>query len=354
MIWICGRTDTIIVPRHSTGTTDMAVAEAKRAKLLAKGQDEAVHGLRLADAVQKYIASRDDIAADTRVHYVLALKWLEDFCAKRSIYFIRQLTVDLVEDFKSEGMTDQAETSRVVYVAKVRRFLRDAYRRGWITEPLADRVRPAYASYEPGEPYKDEEVALVLDAAGKLNRGQFGYSKHPKAFRLLLELMLETGMRIGDAIQFDPAKLSRGEHLWIYTFRPQKQRRTERRPKLLEAYIRPALKDAIDACWRETGWRLPFQYTAAVDSVQVNKRLTTIGKRVGVADCRPHRWRDTFAVRALLRGVPLEDVSRLLGHSSIKVTEAHYAKWTTARKARLESIVAQSLMNATDNALGNG
>ena len=34
-----------------------------------------------------------------------------------------------------------------------------------------------------------------------------------------------------------------------------------------------------------------------------------------------HRWRDSFAIELLLAGAPLEQVSVLLGHQSIKVTE---------------------------------
>jgi integrase len=346
-----GRTDKILVPRQSTGTRDMAVAEAIRAKAVAQGKDETVHGLRLADAIEKYLDSRDDITAETKSHHVLLLSRLETFCTKRSVHFIQELNVDLLEDFKAKGLKSLAQTTRVTSVAKLRCFLRDAYRRGWITEPLVERIRPVHAPYDPAEPFTDEQASSILEAALRLNYGRFGYAKHPKAFRVLLELMLETGMRVGDAIQFDPAKLVKGEHLWIYTYRPQKERRTEKRVKILEAYIRPSLKDAIDACWRETRWPSPFRYTAATETKQVNKRMETIGRRCGIDDCRPHRLRDTFAVRALLRGVPLEDVSRLLGHSSIKVTETHYAKWTMARKRRLEAIVAQSLLDTGNDAL---
>ena len=37
-------------------------------------------------------------------------------------------------------------------------------------------------------------------------------------------------------------------------------------------------------------------------------------------------FRDTFAVELLLSGVPIDQVSLLLGHSSVKVTEKHYLK----------------------------
>ena len=52
-----------------------------------------------------------------------------------------------------------------------------------------------------------------------------------------------------------------------------------------------------------------------------------------------HRFRDTFAVELLLAGVPLERVSILLGHTSVKITEKHYAPWVKARQEKLEEAV---------------
>ncbi|HTS26251.1 MAG TPA: tyrosine-type recombinase/integrase [Bryobacteraceae bacterium] len=61
----------------------------------------------------------------------------------------------------------------------------------------------------------------------------------------------------------------------------------------------------------------------------------------GVKDGHAHRFRDTLAVQLLLEGVPMERVSILLGHSSVKVTERHYAPWVQARQAQLEADVAR-------------
>lgn len=160
--------------------------------------------------------------------------------------------------------------------------------------------------------------------------------------------MLETGMRVGDAIRFDPALLIKGEHLWIYTYIPQKKKKTDK-SKPLEAYLNDRLKTAIDTChWLSP--KRPFFYGASKNPAylanEVYSGMQTIGKRCGVEDCRPHRLRDTFAVRKLLGGFQLDDVSRLLGHSSVKVTEMYYAKWVHARKRRLERLLAESLMNA--------
>jgi integrase/recombinase XerD len=51
--------------------------------------------------------------------------------------------------------------------------------------------------------------------------------------------------------------------------------------------------------------------------------------------CHPHMFRDTFAVELLLAGNPIDQVSLLLGHSSVKITERHYAPFCKARQLQL-------------------
>jgi integrase len=50
-------------------------------------------------------------------------------------------------------------------------------------------------------------------------------------------------------------------------------------------------------------------------------------------------FRDTFAVENLLAGVPIDQVSMLLGHKSVKITEKHYSPWVKARQEQLASSV---------------
>ncbi len=353
-IWMYGRAGNSVVPRQSTGFTDLADAEAMRDALIAQSKNETVHGLKIGECIEKYLASRKhELGEKTYGQTKLLLGRLKDYCEKQGVYFTREITVDLLETFKVDGLPELADTSKSTAVAKLRCFLRDAYRRGWITESLVDKVKAHRAVYDQKEPYSDEEVNTILNEALQLNGGTHGYAKHPKTFRLLLELMLESGMRVGDAIRFDPAVLTKGEHLWIYAFSMQKRKRTEK-PKPMEAYITDKLKTAIDTCeWLSP--KRPFFYGDSKDPAylanEVYARMQTLGARCGVPDCRPHRLRDTFAVRKLLSGLQLDDVSRLLGHSSVKVTETYYAKWVAGRKLRLERLVSESLMNPKGDTL---
>ena len=72
------------------------------------------------------------------------------------------------------------------------------------------------------------------------------------------------------------------------------------------------------------------------------KRIRRLNKHLNFKDeegqpmrFHSHMLRDTFAVELLLIGVPLEEVSRLLTHKSVKVTEKHYSPWIKRRQQQL-------------------
>ena len=66
------------------------------------------------------------------------------------------------------------------------------------------------------------------------------------------------------------------------------------------------------------------------------KRLRTVFQLARVTNGHPHRFRDRFATELLEVGIPIERVSRLLGHQSVRITEKHYAPWTESRQRQIE------------------
>ena len=56
----------------------------------------------------------------------------------------------------------------------------------------------------------------------------------------------------------------------------------------------------------------------------VETRLREIGKRADMQKVHPHKFRRTLATRAIDKGMPIEQVQRLLGHVKIDTT-MHYA-----------------------------
>jgi hypothetical protein len=55
-----------------------------------------------------------------------------------------------------------------------------------------------------------------------------------------------------------------------------------------------------------------------------------------------HRFRHTFAVELLLAGMPIEQVSKLLGHKTVRTTERYYSAWVKERQRKLEAEVKEA------------
>jgi integrase/recombinase XerD len=67
------------------------------------------------------------------------------------------------------------------------------------------------------------------------------------------------------------------------------------------------------------------------------QRLVNLFELAKVENGHPHRFRDTFAIELLLTGVPIERVSVLLGHQSVRIAERHYSAWVRSGREQLEA-----------------
>jgi hypothetical protein len=173
--WTTGRTATAQIPRQSTGTRDLKTAEAILATLLSTDKKRQAETPTIEECIQKYLAShKHELGESTFGQYKRDLGRLQEYCELQGVYTMRDLNVDLLETFKVDGLPDLADTSKSTAVAKLRCFLRDAFRRGWINEPVAERVRAHRAVYDQKEPYSDEDVERILNEALKLNGGTAG------------------------------------------------------------------------------------------------------------------------------------------------------------------------------------
>jgi integrase len=68
------------------------------------------------------------------------------------------------------------------------------------------------------------------------------------------------------------------------------------------------------------------------------QRMLAVGKRAGVPDAHPHRYRDSFAVDMLARGASPYDVAKLLG-DTVATVEKHYAPFVKELRDRARRIM---------------
>lgn len=72
------------------------------------------------------------------------------------------------------------------------------------------------------------------------------------------------------------------------------------------------------------------------------RALQTVFELAKVNGAHSHRFRDSFAVSLLEKGVSIETVSMLLGHSDIRITLRHYRPWVKSLQDHLEREVEKA------------
>lgn len=241
--------------------------------------------------------------------------------------------------------------------------------RKWVTEsPL-----PLHKDWPAKPTGEDREETLPIDPeGGRTNydkilaslRGPRAWGRKPgqrggraprrmRGERLALqcELMYEGGLRISDAIMFQPKKLVLGQKSAEYTYLPIK---TEKKRRRCSTYIPLRLAKELQALSHLTpGY--PFWDGRDRDYLAccVRAELAGAGEAAGVEGVRPHRFRDSFAVNKLDRGVPIEVVSKMLGHQSILTTEESYAPWVRSRNDYARREAERAMESERDTAAPN-
>ena len=163
--------------------------------------------------------------------------------------------------------------------------------------------------------------------------------------------MRYAGVRVSDAVTLTTDRLD-GNRLFLYTQKtgvPVYTVLPESVLRVLEAT--PRVTDTR-YFWSGQGKR----QTAVGDwQGKIKKVFDLAGISKGLGNAVSHRLRDTFAVELLQAGVPIERVSVLLGHQSVRVTERHYNPWVRSRQEQLEADVASAWKldpNLNDKNLG--
>ena len=139
-----------------------------------------------------------------------------------------------------------------------------------------------------------------------------------------------TGLRIGDAVGCPVDRLANGK-LRLYT---QKTGTHVHVP--IPDFVVEELELAPKLSVRYWFWTGNGKLQTAIADWQ--GRLKAIFDNAKIEGGYAHRFRDTFATELLLAGVPLERVSVLLGHQSVKITEKHYSPWIRERQEKRKQL----------------
>ena len=133
----------------------------------------------------------------------------------------------------------------------------------------------------------------------------------------IIDLLYSTGIRVGELVNLDISNVDLEQRECVVFGKGDKERRVyfDAKAKIhLKEYIEsrkdqnPALFVTLDA---------PFD-RLKISGVEI--RLRELGKALHLDRIHPHKFRRTMATRAIDKGMPIEQVQKILGHSQIDTT----------------------------------
>lgn len=137
----------------------------------------------------------------------------------------------------------------------------------------------------------------------------------------MIDMLASTGMRVGELVKMNREDIDFHERQCVVFGKGNKEREVyfNARTKIhLKKYLDVRTDDnpALFVSLAKPHTRL------TISGVEV--RLRNLGKRASLYKVHPHKFRRTLATMAIDKGMPIEQVQKLLGHVKIDTT-LHYA-----------------------------
>jgi integrase/recombinase XerD len=280
-------------------------------------------------AGEKFIADAEaqKLREATVYKYRLLFKQMAAFSVERGLRYLTELDLQMLGEFRA-GWKDGPRSS-AKKLERLRAFFRFAQKRDWVTKNPASDLKTPRITLCPTMPYTRDEMMRILAAITRY-RDEFPNRGKENALRIraLVLLLRYSGMRIGDAVGLSSDRIQQNR-LFLYTAKTGTPVNTVLPDFVLEA---------LESCPKVTGVQFFWNGRDKLDTIvgSWRKRLAKLFELAEVPKGHAHRFRDTFAVELLLAGVPIERVSALLGHQSVRITERHYSPWVRARQDQLE------------------
>ena len=133
----------------------------------------------------------------------------------------------------------------------------------------------------------------------------------------IIDLLYSTGIRVGELVRLNIDDVNLEQRECVVFGKGDKERRVyfDAKAKIhLMKYLaerkddNPALFVSLDA---------PFT-RLQISGVEI--RLRNLGRKLSLNHIHPHKFRRTMATRAIDKGMPIEQVQKVLGHSQIDTT----------------------------------
>lgn len=155
------------------------------------------------------------------------------------------------------------------------------------------------------ETYSDEMIELIRQ----------NVSSHRDL--TIIDFLISTGVRVGELVKLNITDLNLEAKECVVVGKGNKQRKVyfDARTKIeIQQYL-SSRNDDSKALFVSLSKPFNRLQISGVETV-----LKKIGKKVGLGRVHPHKFRRTLATKAIDKGMPIEQVQKMLGHAKIDTT----------------------------------
>lgn len=325
--------------RKMAGTRSWAEAERLKRELedqLTGIAPVATAGQDLEGAIKVFIQDKTNQGFTPKLvdKYRRELDRFSAYCNKHGVYTVQRIDQATLTGYASTWAEQYpASLTRSKVRERLIGFLRFCYQAEWITR--VPKLSKVAVDQEPTLPLTSAEYEKLLDQT----HATFADSSHGPRVRALIQLMRWTGLAIRDALTLKRSEIVEDKARGVFLVVTSRQKTGTH----VSVPIPPAVAADILKTANGNPTYLLWSGKGVEESATKNmaKHLATLFDDAGIKGgyMKSHRLRDTFAVDLLEKGVPLEEVSKLLGHESIKTTERSYSQWVKGRQDRLVELV---------------
>ena len=216
----------------------------------------------------------------------------------------------LTEDLRAylTEYQNKNQSSRVT-IDNIRRILSSFFSwledEDYIIKSPVRRIHKVKTACNIKETYSDEELEKMRDSCVEIRD------------LAIIDTLASTGMRIGEMVRLNRDDIDFAERECVVFGKGDKERIVyfDARAKLhLQEYLATRTDDnpALFVTLRAPHQRLQIG--------GIEERLRKIGKKLNIPRVHPHKFRRTLATMAIDKGMPIEQLQRLLGHRRIDTT----------------------------------
>jgi site-specific recombinase XerD len=302
---------------------------------------------RLITAIEQEMLCSLDNAQMEKLHYVLLrrlqgvtatepaeeetnAKYLANFIAAKRVEGCSDKSLRYYESTLNNMLSSIGKPVKHITTDDLRQYLDKYQRDGGAGKVTMDNIRRILSSFFA---WLEEEDCILKSPVRRIHKVKTGTSvketysdedlevmrDHTETTRdlAMIDLLSSTGMRVGELVNLDRAAIDFTNRECVVFGKGDKERKVyfDARTKIhLQNYLNERTDDnpALFVSLQVPHNRLQ------ISGIEI--RLRELGRRLGIEKVHPHKFRRTLATVAIDKGMPIEQVQQLLGHTSVDTT----------------------------------